>query len=113
MKTLILTLSLIVGATSFAGPGGGDHSHSHGTKELSREKIEKLGRSHVERLVKSGKIDQSWKSSIFEKSEKKTFAGEVKWVVTFKNEKGVKGKILFIFLSKKTGAFVAANFTGK
>jgi hypothetical protein len=115
MKILILLTSLILSTVSFAGPGGG-HSHghgpSHGTSKISKEKTGEIGRSHIERLVKSGKLNASWKSAIFDKSEKKSFKGKTEWVVTFNNEKGVKGKKLYIFL-ELSGEFVAANFTGK
>mgnify|MGYP006269865545 CR=1 FL=1 len=115
MKTLIILTSLILSTASFAGPGGGHshgHGHSHGTHKISKEKTGELGRSHIERLIKSGKLDSSWKSATFDKSEKKNFKGKTEWVVTFNNEKGVKGKKLYIFL-KLSGDFVAANFTGK
>lgn len=94
---------------------GGGHSHDHGhhnTPEISKEKIGKLSRGHIKRLIKSEKIDASWKSAIFDKSEKKNFKGTTEWVVTFNKEKGDKDKKLYIFL-KLSGEFVAANFTGK
>jgi hypothetical protein len=115
MKTLILLTSLILSTANFAGPGGGHshgHGHSHGARSISKEKTGEIGRYHVERLVKAKKIDASWKSAIFDNSEKKNFKGRTEWVVTFNNEKGFKGKKLYIFL-KVSGDFVAANFTGK
>ncbi len=117
MKKLLLIGNLLFSFSGFAGSGGGHshfhgHSHSHSKKSISKEKTSEIGRYHVERLVKVGKIDASWKNSIFNKSEKKTFGKKTEWVVTFDNEKGVKGKKLYIFL-KLSGEFVAANFTGK
>ncbi len=113
MKNLLLIGTLLLSFSSFAGPGGGhSHGHSHGAPKVSKEKTGEIGRYHVERLVNSAKIDSSWKSSTLAKSEKKTFGSKVEWVVTFDNEKGVKGKKLYIFL-KESGEFVAANFTGK
>ena len=109
MKTLMVLIALTVSFTTFAGPG---HGHSHGAPAISQEKTGEIGRKHVERLIKAGKIDASWKMAIFDKSEKKVTAGKKEWVVTFNNEKGVKGKKLYIFL-KLSGKFVAANFTGK
>ena len=109
MKILIITFLVILSSTSFAGPG---HGHSHGKPAISKEKTGEIGRYHVERLIKAGKIDVSWKSSTFDKSEKEDFLGKMEWIVTFKNEKGVKGKKLFIFLNE-SGEFIAANFTGK
>ena len=115
MKNLFIIGALIFSFSSFAGPGGGHshgHGHSHSKKSVSKEKTGEIGRYHVDRLVKAGKIDASWKSSTFDKSEKKIFGKKTEWVVTFDNEKGVKGKKLYIFL-KLSGEFVAANFTGK
>ncbi len=114
MKVLIILTSLFLSTLSFAGPGGGHgHSHGHhGTPKIAKAKTGELGRSHIERLIKSGKLNASWGSATFDKSEKKNFKGKAEWVVTFNNEKGVKGKKLYIFL-KLSGDFVAANFTGK
>lgn len=115
MKNLLLIGTLLLSFSSFAGPGGGHshgHGHSHGAPKISKEKTGEIGRYHVERLVKAGKLEASWKSSTLDKSEKKTFGKNTEWVVTFDNAKGVKGKKLYIFL-KLSGEFVAANFTGK
>ena len=116
MKTLILLLTITICSVSFAGPGQG-HSHGHAAPAVSQEKAQELGMFHVERLTKpdkmgKSKIDTSWAKATFSKTEKKNFSGQMEWVVSFKNEKGVKGKILYIFL-KDSGEFVAANFTGK
>ncbi len=119
----VLVSMSILSFASYAGDGhghshgnehshGGGHSHSHETNEIAKEQTGVIGRTHVERLIKLKKIDSSWKSSMFDKSEKKSFKGKTEWLVTFKNEKGVKGKKLYIFL-KLSGEFVAANFTGK
>ncbi len=72
------------------------------------EQSSKVGKFHVERLVKAKKIDSSWMNANLDKSELK----KNEWVVTFNNEKGIKGKKIYISL-KKSGEFVAANFTGK
>lgn len=115
MKISIILTSLLLSTVSLAGPGGGHshgHRHSHRAHKISKEKTGELGRFHVDRLVKAGKLDKSWKQSTLDKSEKKKFGKKTEWVVTFNNEKGVKGKKLYIFL-KLSGDFVAANFTGK
>lgn len=113
MKSLFLIFALAVSTNSFAGPGGGhSHSHSKAKPAIAKEKTSEIGRYHVERLIKAGKIDSSWKNSKFDKSEKKKFSGKKEWVVTFTNEEGVKGKKLYIFL-KLSGEFIAANFSGK
>jgi hypothetical protein len=117
MRTLILSIALILSTASFAS---GDHGHSHGhghghshdQTEIKKEETGVIGRTHVQRLVKTGKIDKSWMQSKFDKSEKRNFKGINEWIVTFDNRKGIKGKKLYIFL-KLSGEFVAANFTGK
>ena len=111
MKLLTIIFALYVSTIAYAGPGGG-HSHGHSHHRISKEKTIVVGKSHIDRLIKAGKIDTSWKDAKHAKSEKKKFGKRIEWVVTFDNEKGVKGKKLYIFL-KTSGKFVAANFTGK
>lgn len=120
MKLLLFVLTLTITSISFANPGGGHshdhgHGHSHGgghshdeAPAIRKEQTGVIGREHVQRLVDSKKIDSSWLRSSFDKSIMK----KNEWLVTFVNEKGIKGKILYIFL-EKSGKFVAANFTGK
>ncbi len=98
-------------SASFAGPGH-SHGHSHGRPALNKMQAKELGQSHVKKLVEAKKVDSTWVDAIFDKSEMKKFGKKKEWVVTFKNEKGVRGKKLFIFL-RSSGEFVAANFTGK
>ncbi|MCO4795566.1 MAG: hypothetical protein KC493_17745 [Bacteriovoracaceae bacterium] len=115
MKKIVFIFVIGLSTACFAGPGGGHshgHSHSHSKPKISKEKTGEIGRYHIERLVKSGKIEASWKSSTFDKSVKKTFNGKKEWIVTFDNEKVVKNKKLYIFLNL-SGKFIAANFTGK
>ncbi len=115
MRNLFLIGTLLFSFSNFAGPGHGHshgHSHSHGVPAVSKEKTVEIGQGHIIRLIKAGKIDASWKNSTYNQSVKKTFGKKTEWVVTFDNEKGVKGKKLYIFL-KLSGEFVAANFTGK
>jgi hypothetical protein len=110
MKLHIILTTLILSFTSYAGPGAPGHSHA--APAIAKESTSAIGRYHVERLVKKGKIDKSWMNSEFEKTVKKTFGKRKEWVLTFTNSKGVKGKKLYIFL-KMSGEFVAANFSGK
>lgn len=113
MKFLSIVLVLLLTSAVFAGPGHGhSHDHSESSPAISKEKTLEIGKSHVERLIKEGKIDISWKEAKYDASEKKKFGHNTEWVVTYKNDKGVKGKILYIFL-KESGEYVAANFTGK
>lgn len=127
MKTSILFALLAYCSISFAGSGhdhsqghghshghshGQGHSHTHAAKSINEQQARDTGKSHIERLIKSEKIDASWSGATFEKAETKTYGKKNEWVVTFLNEKGMKGKKLYIFLSQ-SGDFVAANFTGK
>jgi len=111
MKALILLSALVLSTPTFAGPGGG-HSHSHAVPAISKEKTQEIGKFHVSRLVKAGKLEKSWNEAAYDKSEKKVFSGNEEWVVTFTNENSSKEKKLFVFL-KVSGEFVAANFSGK
>lgn len=111
MKFLAILVTLTLTSISFAGPGAGHshgHGHSHEAPAIIKDKTEEIGRYHIKRLIKSEKIDSSWSESKFDQSVMK----KNEWLVTFDNDKGVKGKKLYIFL-KKSGEFVAANFTGK
>ncbi len=130
MKILITVLTVAMSFALHAGPGhnhshgnsqghshSNDHGHSHGhshkkAKPVSKEKAGLIGKQHVHRLIKAGKIDSSWSSSLIGTTEQKKFGKNEEWVVTFDNEKGVKGKKLYVFLTL-SGKFVAANFTGK
>ena len=95
MKLLILIAALTFCSTSFAGPGHG-HSHGPAAPAVTREKTQEIGKAHLIRLVKAEKLDATWTNATFEKSEKKKFGAKTEWVVTFKNDKGVKGKKLFM-----------------
>ncbi|MBK24596.1 MAG: hypothetical protein CME70_11430 [Halobacteriovorax sp.] len=117
MKLLLIFITLAFSASAFSGPG---HGHSHGpvdtckklaTKDLKKSSI-KIGKCHILRFVKAGKIESSWRAAKHLQSEIKKFGGKEEWIVTFHNEKGTKGKKLFVFLNMK-GGFIAANFTGK
>lgn len=110
MKLYIVLITSILSLTSFAGPGAPGHSHE--APAIAKENTVAIGRYHVERLVKKGKIGKSWLNSEYEKTVKKTFGKRKEWVVTFTNSKGVKGKKLYIFL-ELSGSFIAANFSGK
>mgnify|MGYP003641986270 CR=1 FL=1 len=108
MKVITLIAALLFSTITMAGPG---HKHSHGHSHeaaMPKEKMSEVAQFHIARLVKAQKLDASWLEAKFDKTVMK----KNEWLVTFNNEKGVKGKKLYIFL-KKSGDFVAANFTGK
>lgn len=126
MKMITLLMSLTISTLTFAGIGGGAHSHGHGhshtasgghetpkkAEEVDAKKAEKFARNKVRVLAFQDKIDESWNKAELKSAEVKEFEGKKEWLVTFSNEKGKKGKILYVFL-KLNGEFVAANFTGK
>lgn len=128
MKALTLILALSVSIVSMAGVGNGNehghdhgkgHSHSHSNGEAEQalkivgpEAAEKLARNKVRVLAFQDKIDESWNSSVLASAIIKNYDGKNEWALTFKNVKGQKGKILYVFL-KENGSFIAANFTGK
>lgn len=117
MKTLVLLITLSLTFTSYAGPGGG-HSHGHGQgtpvkkANIGAKEAEKLARNKVRVLAFQEKINTSWNEAKLATAELKDIKGKKEWALTFTNDKGVKGKKLFVFL-KSSGEFVAANFTGK
>ena len=125
MKKITIFTCLLISALSFAGVGTGHshgHGHSHGGSghshgiaehgKVDAKKAEELARKKIRVLIFQEKINKTWNDSKLKKAEIKTFEGKKEWVLTFSNEKGVKGKTLYVFL-KETGEFVAANFTGK
>jgi hypothetical protein len=119
MKTITILLSLIFSTFTFAGIGGGhshsnEHSHnaSKVAKSIDATKAEKLARNKVRVLAFQEKVNESWNDAKLASAEIKEFKGKKEWVIIFSNEKGVKGKALYLFL-KLDGEFVAANFTGK
>jgi hypothetical protein len=121
MKTITILMSLMISTLSFAGTGHG-HSHSHGNshshgtpkevKKIDAEKAEKLARNKVRVLAFQEKVDASWNDAKLTSADIKETKGVKEWLLTFSNEKGKKGKTLYVFL-KLNGEFVAANFTGK
>jgi len=126
MKALTLILALSISTVSMAGVGNGNehghshgkgHSHSHGepkqaVKVVGPEAAEKLARNKVRVLAFQDKIHESWNKSKLASAIIKNYDDKIEWALTFTNDKGVKGKILYVFL-KENGTFVAANFTGK
>lgn len=115
MKIITILSLLLISTLTFAGPGGGHshgHGHSHSSPDISKDKTKELGAFHIKRLIKSEKLNASWKDATYVSSEKKVFGKQKEWVITFDNKKGIKGKKLYIFL-KLSGDFVAANFSGK
>ncbi len=119
----LISVLMIFSFSSLAGTGHGHshgnghshgHGHSHGSKpsNFTAEQAKESAEGKIRVLIFQDKIDKSWEKAKFDKAAVKEFKGKKEWLVTFTNEKGVKGKKLYIFL-KLNGEFVAANFTGK
>ncbi len=112
IKTLILTLALML--SPLTAIGGGGHGHSHGPSLISQTQAESVAAGRIMKLIEQEKIDKSWKSAIVSSSEKKMNGNQAEWLVAFKNEnvEDSAKSTLYIFLSS-TGDYIAANFTGK
>ncbi len=117
MKTLVFLMILSLTSITYAGTG---HGHSHGSgghghgsvkksKIIGEKEAEKIARDKIRVLAFQEKVNASWNEAIRASAEIKD---KKEWLVTFTNEKGIKGKTLYIFL-KLDGEFIAANFTGK
>ena len=106
---IIIVLPLLA-FTAIAGPGH-DHSHSH--DPVTQQEAEQLAMKQVERLVKKGKIDNSWQSMPVSTVETKQFGDSTEWVVAFNNQSlpDPAKQTLYVFLSM-SGEYLAANFTG-
>ncbi len=114
IKTLILSLTLMLSPLAAIAGGGHDHGHTHGSTVITQNKAESIATGRVMTLVEQGKIDASWKSATIVKSQNKMNGEQAEWVVTFNNTQvsDPAKDTLYIFLST-TGDYIAANFTGK
>lgn len=118
MKYILLIL-LVSTTITFAGPGHGHshghdgHGHDHAVKKsIDQKQVRLRAMEQVMVLIEKKKIDNSWNKATFDSAKLIDFNGKKEWKVIFTNDKGVKGKKLYLFL-KHSGEFVAANFTGK
>lgn len=113
MKFLVLVITAVLSIGLQAGPG---HGHSHASKKakkpISEQGLKQVASKQIQRLIKQKKIDASWDEAEFLALVDKKFGGVSKKMLSFKNDKGLKGKTLYIILMAD-GSFVAANFTGK
>ncbi len=119
MKKIVFIMTLALSAINFAGPGHGHkhaheegHGHFHAAPDVTKEKTRSIGKHHIARLLKEGKLDASWAHASYDNSVLKTAGKKKEWLVTFNNAKSTKGKKLYIFL-RPSGSFIAANFSGK
>lgn len=85
-----------------------------GAHHIDKLEAEQKARLIVDKLVEKNKLAPSWKNASLQLSLKKRFRTEPEWVVSFENKtvKDPGKQTLYIFLSE-TGAYIAANFSGK
>ena len=118
MKTLIkatvVTLALSL-TTLYAGSGHShDGGHSHSQVKVNQEVVKKQANKELTRLVKSGKVDNSWSNTPIKDMKKKQFHHNTEWVVSYENKRitNKAKQTLYIFVSL-TGKITGANHTGK
>jgi Family of unknown function (DUF6488) len=104
----LLTLSAVRSVE--AHPGG--HDHAAERPAIDEEAVKARAKEEVERLIGIKKLEPSWKESTVKGVEKKTTKGRWEWLATLENPSAKAKKVLYVFL-KPSGAFVAANFTGR
>ena len=109
-KCLILTtvaaivVMLLVPLTFAHGPKG----HTEGFTSLAAVK---KGTMLYDKLVASGKLDESWETGLESISVYRRDAGQDETVVKFTRKTGDPGSV-YIFFNKK-GEYVGSNFSGK
>ena len=120
IKNLLVIMPFLFTGNLYAGSGhshdkdGGhsNHGHSHGT--VSKARVIKKAKYKISRLVKKGKVDNSWKGLNPVSVTQKKFGKKMEWVVEFHNQ-GIKDATkqkLFVFYSLD-GHYIATNYTGK
>ncbi len=113
MRRMILCLlAMFALVTTMAHAGSG---HDHGpAPEINRQQAVKKAKDIVAKLVRKGKLENSWAEIREVDVEKKDFQKGPEWVVSFNNpaiEDQAK-QTLYMFLSS-SGEYLAANYSGK
>jgi len=113
MRIQAIIISLTLSLFSLVAMAGAGHDHGHSHDPVTQIQAEEVATNSVSTLVDKGKIDKSWKSIKATKSEKKSFGGNMEWVVVFnnKNVSEPAKQTLYIFLTLG-GEYLAANHTG-
>ena len=104
--------AVLATAFAFAGPRGGCHYHAN--EPVKETVIEVCANDQKDVLLKSEKIDASWKSVKLDKAETIEVKNMKEWKVTFKNPAAMDAtrQTLYMFYTL-TGKFIGANFTGQ
>ena len=108
-KSLILSLLIILMSVSLASAHG---PKGHGEIEFTALQAAKKGIELYDKLIASGKIEESWETDLNTIEVLQQQSGEKKeFIVKFSRTKG-KPYTLYIFFSEK-GEYSGSNFTGK
>ena len=102
---LIITFTAINTLNLYAGTG---HSHNVSIKEIN-----KIAKIELKKLIKTKRIDVSWKNAKkMSTKQQKTSSGK-EWIVSFKNKnvKNISKQIIYIYLTTY-GKFKGANYKG-
>ena len=114
VASIIVTavLALTTATPAYADVGG--RCHFHGSKPAAEATVLDCAAQRKEALIKSGKLDASWKSIAPDKVETVDGKKGKEWKISYRNpaapDKGKKTLFMFYTLP---GNFIAANFSGK
>lgn len=116
MKTMI-TVTTLVSTLAFAPQamaGEGGHCHVHGNKPASEALVQDCADQRLAAIVKSGKLDASWRSAKQTTIELVEGKKGKEWKVRYANPAAADKtkQTLFVFFAHN-GNFIAANFTGE
>ncbi|MDX2219339.1 MAG: DUF6488 family protein [Burkholderiales bacterium] len=109
---LTAAMSLTTSTSVHADPGG--RCHFHGSKPASEATVQDCAAQRKDTLIKSGKLDASWKAISAEKIEAVDGKKGKEWKVSYRNPAVTdKSKETLYMFFTLPGNFIAANFSGK
>lgn len=110
----IFATSMALAFATGAHADAGGKCHFHGNAPAKESVITGCAMAHKDKLIKSGKLDASWRDVPLDKAE--TIEGKKmkEWKLSFKNaaEKDAGKQTLYMFYAL-TGNLIGANFTGQ
>jgi len=116
MKNFAICASLLTASVWYqpALADAGSSCHFHGSKPATENVVVNCASLRKDTLIKSGKLDASWKSIKHDQAEVVDGKKGKEWKVTFKDAsaKDKSKETLYMFFTS-TGNFIAANFTGQ
>ena len=113
-----ITLAALTLCTAFWAPGAlaapGGSCHFHGKKPAAEATVSGCALQRKDALIKSGKLDTSWRTVKPASIEAVDGKKGQEWKVTFKDAaaKDKSKETLYMFFTLP-GNFIAANFTGQ